>query len=253
MINWKFYHGTSSKAYESINTYGLMLTDIRFHNFLAPQGVYLVPNRPLIARRFAKQASRLDFSKPVVLKVKLNLNNSLNVLDLTTDAGMNRFYRAYLKAKSLYSIRRAPKLGKNTPDEYKEYIESIRDANKQILKRLEEADNSFKDDPRRFNWDAAAIRLIIDEDNIQIVIAAVQEGTTFNYSFSRREPEFSTVPHYSGIRCRDHIEACVTDLSIIDLKKIKERPHAQDLNEFEEDFVAWITNIDAPDAIGRKQ
>ena len=251
MKNWRFYHGTSSKAYESINTYGLMLTDIRYHNFLAPQGIYLVPNRPLIARRFAKQASRSDFSRPVVLDVKLKLLNSLKILDLTSDTGMNRFYRGYLKAKSLYSIRKAPKLGKNVPDAYKEYIESICDANKQTLKKLEEADNSFKDDPRRFNWDTAAIRLIIDEDDIQIVIAAVQEGTTFNYSFSHREPAFNTVPHYCGIRCRDHIEVCVTDLSIIDLNKIKERPYDQDLKEFEEDFVTWVTNIDAPDAIVR--
>lgn len=248
MENWEFYHGTSSQAYKSIRTYGFIFTDVRFHNFLAPQGVYLVPNRPLIARRFAKQASRSDFSKPVVLNVKVNLKKVIRILDLTSDAGMNRFYRAYVKAKSLYSIRKTPKLGKNAPDITKDYIESIRKANKQVLDRLDEADSYFKTDPRRFNWDAAAIRLIIDEDDIQLIIAAVQEGTTFNYSFSRREPEFKTVPHYSGIRCRDHIEACITDLSIIDLKRIKERPLNRDLKEFEEDFVVWITNIDAPDA-----
>lgn len=247
MKNWKLYHGTSRKAFEWIIKHGFLPSEFRFHNFLAPHGTYFVPNRPLLARRFAKQVGRSDFSEPLVLEVPLRLSNTVRVLDLTTDKGMNRFYKAYVEIKSLLSVSKAPRLGRNTPVERIEYFKSIQDANREILAKLNEANSAFRDDPRRFNWDTAAIRLIIDKDKIQLIVAAVQEGTTFNLSFSNREPEYRGVPSYSGIRCRDHLEVCVTDLSLIDLKNIRIRSLASDSRQFDRDFVNWVTNIDSRD------
>ena len=249
MKNWKFYHGTSKKAFETIARQGFLLSEFRFHNFLAPHGTYFVPNRPLLARRFAKQAGRFDFSEPLVLEVPLDLRNAVRVLDLTTDEGMNRFYKAYVEVKSLLSINKTHKLGRNTPVGMIEYFESIRDANAEILAKLDEANNAFQDDPRRFNWDTAAIRLIIDKDKTQLIIAAIQEGTSFNFSFSNREPAYHGVPTYHGVCCRDHLEVCVTDLGLIDFKNIRVRSFASDGRRFHKDFIDWITNIDSPDGV----
>lgn len=247
MINWKFYHGTSSAAFETIKSHGFILTEMRYCNYLAPQGVYFVPNRPLIARRFAKLSSRNDRSQPVVLNVKLDIINVKNILDLTTDDGMNRFYQAYEEAKGIYSIHKTPKLGKNIPDEHREYMESIKIINQDIINRLNEADKYYKIEPVRFNWDTLIIQLLIDRYNIQLIIAAVQEGDTFNFSFAHHNYKINLSPNYRGISHRDHIEVCVTDLSIIDINSIQIRPHDDDMREFEEDFIGWMTNINSTD------
>jgi len=248
MNNWNLYHGTSKKMLETIQQYGFVLGELRFYNWLSPQGIYFVPNRPLIARRFAKQAGRSDFSEPVVLEVQLKTPDPERILDLSTDKGMNRFYLAYIKAHGLLSTKKLGNLGSNAPREYVEYLKSIRQVNKHILDKLDEAHDQALKDPRRFNWDTAAIRLLVDEYNIQLVIALVQEGTSFNRSFSGREPRFHAVPHYSGVKCRDHIEVCVTDLSLIDLDNMRIRTFDADAKEFHEDFINFVTNIDIPDS-----
>lgn len=247
MREWKFYHGTSRKAFELIQEHGFVLTDPRYHNFLASQGVYLVPNRPLIARRFAKQSGRADFSGPVVIQVHLNLSGTVRTLDLTTDHGMNRLYKAYVKAKQLYSLQKKPKPTFNAGVEYEEYMHSVLDTHKFILDKLNEADNALQADPKRFNWDTAALDIAVAEDDVQLIIAAVREGNSFNLTFSSREPKYNRVPHHAGVGSRDHLEVCVTDLGVIDLQRIVERPHAEDMCEFDEDFVNWVTNIDAMD------
>lgn len=249
MRKWKFYHGTSQKRYESIQKNGFLLTERRFHNFLATQGVYLVPNRPLIARRFAKQSCREDFSAPIVLQVSLNLSKPVRTLDLTSDIGMNRFYEAYVKAKGLYSVKRIPKLGSRTPLDYVEYLKSVEIANQDIVNKLDEADRALQENQRHFNWDTVALDIAVDEDKIQLIIAAIYEGNTFNRTFSSREPNYHGSPHYNGIRARDHLEVCITDLSIINLERIVERPLKKDEREFDPDFIGFITNIDALDAI----
>lgn len=254
MAKLQLYHGTSSKVYETIQKIGFVFSEPRFHNWLAPQGIYLTLDRPLLARRFAKEIARKDFSDDIVLEVSIKKPRANRVLDLTTEKGMNRFYLAYVKGKSLLSISSSiSKLGKNLDPDYQDYLESIQTAEKDNLDKLEEANEEFQKDPRRFNWDTLAVSLIVgkyntaEKDNIQLVIAAIQEGTTFNKTFTNREPELNASPNYHGIRSRDHLEVCVTDLSIIDQHSIHVRPSDSDENEFDRNFINWLTNIDAQD------
>lgn len=253
MNDWKLYHGTSRKMLEIIQQCGFVTGELRFHSWLAPQGIYFVPNRPLIARRFAKQAGRSDFSEPVVLEVQLRTPDSDRILDLSTDRGMNLFYLAYVKAQGLFSTEKLGHLGKNAPPEYIEYLQSIRQVNQDTLDKLNEAHDKALEDPRRFNWDTVAIRLLIDEHNFQLVIALAQEGTSFNLSFSGREPLFHVAPHYSGVRCRDHIEVCVTDLGLIDLDNMHIRAFDTDAKEFHEDFINFVTAVDVRDSTSQRQ
>lgn len=245
MKSWKFYHGTSKPAYESIKKHGFVLGEIRHHNWLAPQGIYFAINRPLVARRYAKRACRSDISEEtIVLEANINIPPQDKILDLTSDSGMNRFYKSYVKAQGLFSTTNITKLGQQIPSEYKDYINSIRQKHDETIKILNEANNQSEEKPNCFNWDSVAIQLIIDEDNVQLIIAVIQDGRTFNDSFAGKEPKYKSAPHYHGIRTRDHLQVCVTDLGIIDINSYRVRGKNLDINEFDDDFMSWITCID---------
>lgn len=242
MKDLHLYHGTSSKAFELIKKNGFVFGEPRHHSWHGTLGLYLAPNRPLVARRFAKVTANLDFSDPVVLKVTIKEPESNRILDLTTDTGMNRLYKAYMKTRSLFSLPKSEKLGSNTPKDYREYKESIRSTYGETLKKLEEASNAWKEDPLKFNWDTYAIQSIVTEDGIQLVKTATQEGSTFGALYFHHEPYLKCSPNYRGIRERDHIEVSIYDLGLIEKNSISVRSFDEDKNEFDEDFINYVTD-----------
>lgn len=248
MPDWDLYHGTSSKAYDSILAYGFILTEPRYHNFLAPQGIYFIPNRPLLARRFANNAARSDLSFPLVLNIRLRPSINPRILDLTTDDGLHIFYRAHKRMRGLLEAKKPKKVGPNTPLGYKEYMQSIYETNVDIYKRLDAASKEQKQHESNFNWDTLAIQLVIDEYQVQLIVAAISEGTTFGFTFHKHQPSYATSAFFHGIRCRDHLEVCVVDLNVIDMDSISVRESNKDVEIFDQDYLSWITSLEAQDA-----
>ena len=165
------------------------------------------------------------------------MQNLDRILDLTTDKGMNLFYLAYREVYKQSTINKGTR-----GVQYNEYFDSVSQEDKHFMDILEQTQS---DD--RFNWDTVAIRRLVMEHDFQLVIAAIQEGTSLNLFFSGREPVCDIVPHYSGINFRDHIEVCVTDLSLIEHNSTSPRDFINDSIEFDEEFKKIVTDINTRD------
>jgi hypothetical protein len=118
------------------------------------------------------------------------------------------------------------KLGPETPPEYAEYIESKKKEYAALLAKVHDPLTTWQSTGQRVNWDTVAIETVVFTENVALVIAAIQEGTTFNAAFSSTEPAYAKASSYRGIRDRDHIEVCVTDIALIDRASLQEVPRA---------------------------
>ncbi|MFA7062306.1 MAG: hypothetical protein WC156_15990, partial [Pedobacter sp.] len=159
MVNFKLYHGTSSKCYEKILQTGLTKNKTNYTNWLAPSGVYLFCSRPLLAYKYALKKSMSDKHKykdneikPIVIEVKLKKHFACDVLDLTTDDGIYRLHNAHQQLKS--SINDMSSID-NTCPSYKDSIEMA-------LGPITES----------YNFDSKALELMITRSEFKIVIAA---------------------------------------------------------------------------------
>jgi len=244
MKNWNYYHGTTELSYESIKKYGFLVGDVKYNKYLAPQGIYFVCNRPLIARRFACIAHLSDGSPPIVLNVKLKIPHSEHILDLTKDDGL---YDLYMTHKKIRQLLASPRLGTHDPHEYNR---TLSEKDKKFMEKINAFQSYSKKNRRTANWDSVAIELLVSMLNIKIVVAAFQEGMTFIKAFSGKEPKYKKSRHFGGIRARDHIEVCVTDPSIIDRKRLSIRDISLDNRDFHDDslgYISFITNIHGDD------
>ena len=68
----------------------------------------------------------------------------------------------------------------------------------------------------QFKWDCAVITDLVNKRNYSAVLAVFQEGESMAFDFYKHIYEDEHVSLYQGIRYRDAIMVCVTDLSMID-------------------------------------
>jgi len=222
MPKYEFYHGTSRVRYKSIKEHGFMFATPNYRNWLAPVGVYFIVNRPLVALRFAREASAADDSEPVLLKVPINFPKDRDrVLDLTTDDGMFLLFRGYELARRLYHAPRS-KFGPNIPPGLAEYKKSLMDKYRSLKKTLDEVPFKLWRAHENVNWDSLAMEILRQESSIALVTATLHEGITFNLRFTSKQPVYPKARSHKGIRARDHIEVCVMDVACIDLAGITE-------------------------------
>ena len=245
ILNSPLYHGTSKARFESIKTNGFLHGDPHYNNYLSPSGTYLVLGRPLVARRFAQIVAEEDRSTPVVISLSLSNVTENEIIDLTTDEGMHLVYVGYneirRKAKSKKRSSRS-----RTPREYYKSLKSEQETTDQWLDNLLALELSTKKNST--NWDSAALKYISKILDKRLIIAAIQEGTTFNLSYSGKEPKYNISRNYRGIRIRDHVELCVLDASLIDEKTMNERPASDDSSFFSDGFAFAILDTFIPDA-----
>jgi len=238
----KLYHGTSQKRLESILDNGFALGDPHYNNWLSPTGVYLVLGRPLIARRFALSPSAEDGSKPVVVSLKIKFPTDEKMWDLTTDEGMHLLYIGYTEIERKWKKRKRQNKSR-APSSYTT-------SKKMTIEALDGwLDEIFQND-FKVNRDSVVIRYIVELFDIELILASIQEGTTFNYSFSGNEPSYLISANYHGLSYRDHIEFCVLNPSLIVSKSIKIRDKQKDECFFEDGFGYAILDRRTPDAHG---
>lgn len=237
MASGAYYHGTSSYRLESIRTKGFRLRE-DWSKWLSAKGVYFVLNRPLVALYYAKRAVLQDKyrnidSFPVVINVPVHITDK-NVLNLTTENGMHILYDKYAQMKKQYGTSKAFLTKKDrrlktiynangfSDSEKSDYIDDIINYNR-----------SYK-----LKWDCAIITDLVNEHDFCAVIAIFQEGLSgaldcFNHEYSEAE-----TPSYQGIRYRDAIMVCVTDLDCID----DEFDIVEDHN-FPSEYIEKVTSI----------
>jgi len=245
MFAWKFYHGTSKAAYESIRQTGFVLGKHSFHRWLGTRGIYLVCNRPLVAMKFAERTAMRDGSLPVVLEVPIHLPKPEHTVNLMTDEGMNLFWESY---EANYTLLAKSKLGSDTPKEYAEYFQAIKIKDVQIRDLLEEAFKGYDAAPTEVNWDTLATATMEVVLKVCMVIAAIQEGTTFNLLFAPAEPSWEKTKSYRGTRVRDHIEICLLDTSYIENDAIQLLDNPGNNPSYNRRFVSTVVNPMIPDA-----
>lgn len=244
ILNSSLYHGTSKARFESIKTNGFLHGDPHYNNYLAPSGTYLVLGRPLVARRFAQIVAEEDRSTPVVISLSLSMVTENETIDLTTDEGMHLLYIGYNEIKRLNKIKRRLSRSR-APRGYNESLKSEQETIDQWLDELFDLELSTK--KTSTNWDSATLKYICQILEYRIIIAAIQEGTTYNLSYSGKQPR-QNKSNYRGIKIRDHVELCVLDVSLIDEKTIQERPASDDSLFFLDGFAYAILNDFTPDA-----
>jgi len=208
--NARLYHGTSLKRWESIRKNGFSLGE-DFSSWLCAKGIYLVCNRPVIARHFAHVRAQKDDSPPVVLSVSVRSLGPAEVLDLTTDSGMMKFFREYLHQKSILETDPRGFFAKNasSSDGIGVFVKSIEDKQRKTL--------------RPINWDCLVITWLVQEKKLAAVIAAVQEGNPFSFHFTSQILKYRRVKSYKGIRFRDHLQVCITRPDVIIKSKTRIR------------------------------
>ena len=240
----ELFHGTSCKRYDSIVKCGFQLSSDHYDRFISANGIYFVANRPLVARRFALMAAREDQCEEVVLSVELKFIANNELLDLTTDNGMHMLYKGYLKLEQLFKQKKRTSAPR-TPTVYELSLEKESENMElfgtKVLTRMSERKKSL-------NWDSSALAFVAAENNCAVMVAAIQEGTTFNKSFSHEQYTHGTSTNYHGMSYRDHIEVCVLDLALIDMKSLKVRIKEKDFHDYQDEFVYEILNYGRPDA-----
>lgn len=240
----ELFHGTSCKRFNSITQYGFQLSRNHYDRFLSANGIYLVANRPLIARRFALMTSIEECCDEVVLSVRLKSFDNDELLDLTTDNGMHKLYKGYLKLELLLK-QKERKSAPRTPTVYEASLENhlscFETFGDEILKRMSEK-------KKPLNWDSPALKLVATENNCTVMVAAIQEGTTFNKSFIHEQYTHGTSINYHGMSYRDHIEVCVLDSALVDMESLKVRSKEEDIHYYQDGFGHEIINYRRPDA-----
>ncbi len=240
----ELFHGTSHQRFDSIVNNGFQFGSPQYDRFLSANGIYFVVNRPLIARRFALMAATEEECEEVVVSVELNHLAKDALLDLTTDKGSHILFKGYLNLERLFKQKRRETTPR-TPTVYevslKKHVSSFELFGKELLKRMSER-------KKPLNWDSPALQCIATENNCAVIVAAIQEGTTFNNSFIHEEYTHGTSKNYHGMRYRDHIEVCVIDPALIDMESLKVRSKMEDLHYYEDGFGNEIVNYRRPDA-----
>lgn len=245
MFNQKFYHGTSTAVYESIKKNGFVLGEHSFHGWLGTKGIYLVCDRPLVAKKFAERTAMRDKSEPLVLEVHINLPEPNYILNLMTDDGMNLFFESY---EENFRLLAKSKLGSETPKDYEDYFQSIKIKDIEIETLLKAAHSLWVKKPEEVNWDTLVVATLVIGSKICMIVAAIQEGTTFNRIFATTEPKWDKVKGYNGIRVRDHIEVCITDTNYIINEKIIPLVNTEQDQNYNRRFIVTVTNPTIPDA-----
>lgn len=245
VLNSPLYHGTSKKRFESIKKKGFLHGDQHYNNYLAPLGTYLVLGRPLIARRFAQMVAEEDCSTPVVVSVSISGVTEDETIDLTTDEGMHFLYSGYNAIRRLAKSKRRSECAR-APREYYESLKHEQEIADQWLNDLLTPKLSIKENTA--NWDSATLKYICEKANQRLIIAAIQEGTTFNLSYSGKQPKYNISKNYRGIRIRDHVELCIYDVSLINKEELKERQKSEDSVFFLDGFAHAILDTFTPDA-----
>ena len=245
ILNSPLYHGTSNTRFKSIQTKGFLHGDPHYDNYLAPSGIYLIIGRPLLARRFAEIAAEEDDSTPVVITLSLNTVTEAETIDLTTDEGMHLIYVGYTAIKRKFKSKRRSSKSR-TPKNYNESLQAEQKAIDLWLDELFDMELSTK--KNSINWDSPVLKYISQNLDQRLIIAEIQEGTTFNQSYTGKEPRYNKSKNYRGIRIRDHIELCVLDTSIIDETTITERPVKDDKEFFSNGFIVAILDRFSLDA-----
>lgn len=244
-LNSLLYHGTSKKRFESIKKNGFMHGDPHYNNYLAPSGAYFFLGRPLLARRCAQIAAEEDRSTPVVVSVSISKVTEEETIDLTTDEGMHFLYTGCNEIRrEAKGIRRSER--SRTPRKYYESLKREQEINEQWLNDLLDLELSTKN--YTTNWDSAALKYICERGKKRLIIAAIQEGTTFNLSYSGKQPKSNMSRNYRGIRIRDHVELCIYDVSLINKEELKERQESEDSSFFLDGFAYAILDTFTPDA-----
>lgn len=240
----ELFHGTSCQRFDSIVNYGFQLSRDHYDRFLSANGIYFVANRPLIARRFALMAAIEEQCEDVVLSVELKFIANDELLDLTTDNGTHKLYKGYLKLERLFKQKKRESAPR-TPTVYEvsleNHLRSLELFSTEVLTRMSER-------KKPLNWDSSALKLVATENNCAVMVSAIQEGTTFNKSFSHEQYTHGTSKNYHGMSYRDHIEVCVLDPALIDMKSLKVRPKEEDFHYYQDGFGQEILNYRRPDA-----
>ncbi len=236
----EYYHGTSQNRLDSIKKNGFLVGDPHYNNWLAPNGIYFVLNRPLIARRFALMVSSEDMSTPVVIAVKISCPEDNKILDLTTDFGMHLLYIGYTDIERSHKQSRRKKKSRAPQS----YTESLNDS----IGEMDEWLKEIFSDKSEVNWDSVSIRYIADLLGIDLIIAAIQEGTAYNLSIAKEQIKHHISKNYKGLRYRDHIELCVLNPNLIIADSIEVRDEKEDEEFFESGFAYAILDWRTPDA-----
>jgi len=237
-----FYHGTSSHRLDSIRQKGFRLRD-NWSKWLCARGVYFVLNRPLVALYYARRTALLDrsqyaHSEAVVIEVPIHIKDDRRVLNLTTDDGMQTFVLKYQDLQERMGTVQDPLLMKLNEKK----ISSIRDA----LGYTEEEKNDViagiinqsRAGASYLKWDCAVLTDLVAEHGFAAIMAAFQEGVPGAYDCFRHEYRDEFTQSYQGIRYRDSIILCITDLDWI------ERSYTVvDYSEFDSTYIEKVCSI----------
>jgi hypothetical protein len=222
---------------------GFNICPPKYDRWLSPEGIYFVPNSPLLALRFAMISATQDRCEPVVIASKLIGMAKRKMLDLTSDSGLNKLYKGYERLEVNYKYNKH-ELSPRTPDSYFSDLKNKLGHLDGEAGKLLELNISHTSS---MNWDSAALRLVAMENNCSIIAAAIQEGNTFNLIFSGKNFNHRISKNYHGIRIRDHIEVCVLDANLI-RKEIKTLSPQTIKKNYSDSFVHAVLDYRSPDS-----
>lgn len=184
----KYYHGTSEKTWKKIQADNKFKpSDVKeVGNYWITKGVYFVCENPYIALWYAHIAANNDKSNPIVICLEYSFDNDEDAhLNLLTADGQKLLNQAHL----LYN----EKLG-----------------------------NIAKND----NLDSVALYLLLKKaKKLKAVIAAFQEGKSYQKMIHKHDYENKYVKSQKGLSPGDHLELCffpnlnLDNLSIFELNK----------------------------------
>ncbi len=217
MLSGDFYHGTSSHRLDQIRQEGFRLFQEDWGKWLCARGVYLVRNRPLVALFHAKWATKLDRSnneesEPVVIRVTIRWHDEKRILNLTTEGGMQELFFKYSEVKKQYGSKEGfliveDKIIKSIM----EYIELSDEDKKNYVRSMFKGTRTYE----HFKWDCAVITSLVKERGYAAVIAVFQEGLSGAFDYFEHKYNEKNAISYQGIRYRDSIMVCITDLDWI--------------------------------------
>lgn len=172
-----------------------------------------------------------------------------HILDLTSDDGMYLFYEVYenvfryvrLYFEDLEACSHGDSL-------YREYLNQLRvcleNVYGEVFKYALEDEKRCKD---KFNFDSLVLSCLCEEYDVDIIIAAIQQGSTYNLFMLSHRPTFVRHPGNKGLKQRDHIEVCITNYDII--RNIVFVDECCKDGSSWSNFKAFVENKDYPDHI----
>lgn len=181
----KYYHGTSTKVWEKIKADNMFKpSDVKdVQNYWITKGVYFVCENPYIALWYAHIAAVNDKSDPIVICVDYSVDPKKgDVLNLLTSDG----HKVLNLAHNLF---------------------------KEKLHGIEES----------YNLDSSSLYLLLKKSKtLKAVIAAFQEGESFQKIIHDHDYENRYVKGQSGMSPGDHIEICFFPDLALDSLELKE-------------------------------